>query len=95
MDNGEEERAVVDSLKQIVKHTSRRKTANKSLKQREAVVTLAPKAANLSAEDSSSGTGSSPQFDDSPPSDYGSLQENGVSILQGGSLVSVSIFQYA
>ena len=95
MDNGEEERAVVDSLKQIVKHTSRRKATNKPLKQRDPIIRIAPKSASASVENSSSGTGSNPQLGVSPPSDHGSSQENGVFMLQDGSVVSVSIFQQA
>lgn len=93
MDNGEEERAVVDSLKQIVKHTSRRKATNKQSKQRDPIVRIASKVANASVEDSSSGTGSTPQLSVSAPSDHGSSHENEVSIPQDGSIVSVSIFR--
>ena len=89
MDNGDEERAVVESLKQIVKHTSRRKATNIPSKQRHSIIRIAPKSASASVQNSSSGTVSSPQLDVSPPSVDGSAQENGVSKLQDGSVVSV------
>jgi len=97
MDNGEEERAVVDSLKQIVKHTSRRKATDKVPKQRDPIIRIAPKSASASVEDSSSGTGPRPQLGVSPPPDHGSSLhvENEVSMLPDGSVVSVSIFQEA
>ncbi len=94
MDNGEGERAVVDSLKQIVKHTSRRKAADKASKQRDPTIRIAPKSASASVENSSSsGTGSRAQLGVSPPSDHESSQENEVPMLQDESVVSVSIFQ--
>lgn len=94
MDNGEGERAVVDSLKQIVKHTSRRKAADKASKQRDPTIRIAPKSASASVENSSSsGTGSRAQLGISPPSDHESSQENEVPMLQDESVVSVSIFQ--
>lgn len=90
-----EERAVVDSLKQIVKHTSRSKATNKPSKQRDPIIRIAPKSASASVENPSSGTGLSPQLDVGPPSDHGSSQQNRVSMLQDGSVVSVSTFQPA
>jgi len=93
MDNGEEERAVLDSFKQIVKHTSRRKATNKLSKQRDPIIRIAPKSASASVESSSSGTESTPQLGVGLPSGHGSAQENEVSMLQDGSAVSVSIFQ--
>jgi hypothetical protein len=47
MDNGEKERAVTNKLKEIVKHTSRRKTATtQSFIQRDPVLKIAPKPAS-------------------------------------------------
>lgn len=93
MDNDQEERAVLDSLKQIVKHTSRRKATNKPSKQRDPIIRIAPKPVCASVKNSSSGPGSSPELGVSPPSDHASLQENGDSTLQDGSVVSISTFQ--
>ncbi|MCJ1384496.1 hypothetical protein MMC17_007613 [Xylographa soralifera] len=90
MGNDEEERAIVNSLKQTVKHTSRRKAANKPSKHRDPIIRIAPKSASDCLENSSSGPGSSPQLGVSPPLDHGLSQENGVSMLQDGSVDSFS-----
>lgn len=50
MDNGEEERAVVDRLKQTVKHTSRRQATKKSSKQRDPIIRIAPNSASASVK---------------------------------------------
>jgi len=52
MDNGEKEKAIANELKEIVKHTSRRKDTAKSTKRHESVSKLVPKSTN--SENSSS-----------------------------------------
>ena len=89
MNDGEKERAVTNSLKEIVKHTSRRKAATNVSKQRDPIIRIAPKSSNGSVEDSASGFASSHQYDITPPSDHGSSQEDGVYMLQDGSAVSM------
>jgi C6 transcription factor Pro1 len=49
MNNGEEERAVSNSLKEIVKHTSRRKATNQASKQGD-TVQIKPKPACRSSQ---------------------------------------------
>ena len=91
MDNGENERAVANSLKEIVRHTSRRKATTQFSTQRDPVIRIAPKSSNGSVENSSSGPWSSRQHGVTPPLDHGSSQEDGVNMLQDGSAVSMLI----
>jgi hypothetical protein len=91
MNNGEKERAVANSLKEIVKHTSRRKATTLFSKQRDPIIRIAPKSSNGFLENSSSGPGSSRQHGVNPPLDYGSSQEDGVNMLQDGPAVSMLI----
>ncbi|KAH8589386.1 fungal-specific transcription factor domain-containing protein [Bisporella sp. PMI_857] len=79
MNNKEKEKAVVNSLKEIVKHTSRRKAATQYSKQRDPIIKIAPKSSSVSADNSStSGSGSSPDHGVTPPSDHGSFKEDRV-----------------
>ena len=91
MDNGEKERAVVNSLKEIVRHTSRRKATTQFSTQRDPVIRIAPKPSNGSMEYSSSDPGSSRQHVITPLLDHGSSQEDGVNMLQDESAVSMLI----
>ncbi|KAH8669738.1 fungal-specific transcription factor domain-containing protein [Tricladium varicosporioides] len=83
MDGGEKEKAMSNSIKQIVKHTSRRKgasrlgfSASRFLKQRSGqnfmapVVRIAPKETNDSSSKSASSPESNHQPTVTPPSDY-------------------------
>jgi C6 transcription factor Pro1 len=54
MDNGEKERVIVNSLKDIVKHTSRRRATAQVSTQRDPVIRIAPKSSNGPVEISSS-----------------------------------------
>jgi C6 transcription factor Pro1 len=107
MNNGEKERAVANSLKEIVKHTSRRKATIQFSKQRDPIIRIAPKSSNGSVENSSngsvenssngsvenssSGPGSSRQHGVTPPLDHGLSQEDGVNMPLDGSAVSMLI----
>lgn len=53
MDNGEKERAVANSLKEIVKHTWRRKATTQSAKQRGMTASIAPKPTTILLANSS------------------------------------------
>ncbi|KAF2489243.1 hypothetical protein BU16DRAFT_472257 [Lophium mytilinum] len=75
MDNGEKERAVAKSIKDIVKYTSRRKRTSQLPKEREPIV-LAPKSSSASVENTSSNPGSHRTHKSTPPSDHGSLHQN-------------------
>ena len=61
MNNGEKKSAVANSLKEIVKHTSRRKATAQHSKHRDPIIRIAPKASNNSVESSSSDPGSRSQ----------------------------------
>ena len=50
MDGGEKERVVANGIKEIVKHTSRRKVSSQATKQVAPVINIAPKPANTSVE---------------------------------------------
>ena len=91
MDNGEKERAVANSLKEIVKHTSRHKATTRLSKQRDPVTRIAPKPSSVSVENSVSGPESRGQRSVPPPLDHGSSQEDAINMLQGGSVVSTLI----
>ncbi|KAE9365024.1 hypothetical protein N431DRAFT_354061 [Stipitochalara longipes BDJ] len=82
MDNGERERAVANGIKEIVKHTSRRKTITQHSRQRDHVIRIAPSISNASEESSLSGPVSNRQHDTPPPSDHGSSQEDGIQVMQ-------------
>lgn len=59
MKNGETEREMADSLKQIVKHTSRHKPASPAVKRRRPVVQIAPKPTDGAGGAASSSTSES------------------------------------
>ena len=82
MDSGERERAVANGIKEIVKHTSRRKATAQHPRQRDHVIRIAPNLSNASEESSSSGPVSNRQQDTPPSSDHSSLQEDGVQVMQ-------------
>jgi hypothetical protein len=84
MDNGERERAVANNIKEIVKHTSRRKATTQHPRQRDHVIRIAPIPSTAPEESSSSGPASNRQHDTPPPSDHGSFQEEGVQSMQDG-----------
>lgn len=89
MDGGEKERDVANSLKEVVRHSSRRKATAKP-KQVDQVVKIAPKPMNGFAESSSSGHGSSEGHSSTTPSDQESLsQRDGVGVLPGVSPVGI------
>lgn len=88
MDNGEKEKEVANSLKDIVKYTSRRKAATQSSKHN-ATITIAPKSSNDSLERSSSISGSHRQGT-IPSVDHGSSPEQ-VKMVQSASAVSTFI----
>ncbi|KAF2805448.1 uncharacterized protein BDZ99DRAFT_574386 [Mytilinidion resinicola] len=75
MDNGEKERAISKSIKDIVKYTSRRKRTTQLPKEHEPIV-LAPKSSSASVENTSSNSGSSRMHESTPPSDHGSLHQD-------------------
>ena len=89
MDNGEREKAVANGIKEIVKHTSRRKiTTQLSSRQQVHVIRIAPNPSNAPLG-SSSGAISNRQHDTPPPSDHGSSQEGGIQEVQDASNVSI------
>jgi hypothetical protein len=88
MDNGEKEREVVNSFKEIVKHTSKRKSTTQLSKQRDPIIRIAPKALDDSMENSSCGLESNVTHGDTPPIDRQLSQEDGVEGLQNRSAVS-------
>ena len=90
MDNGEKEKAVANGIKEIVKHTSRRKPTTQLPRQRDQPIGIAPNS-NGSMESSSSHPASNRQHDTPPPSDHGSSQEDGVQVVQEGSTVSLLV----
>jgi hypothetical protein len=76
MDGGYKERAVAESMKEIVKHTSRRKGASQ-LRERSKIVNIAPRPLDASREISPS-DGNSNQLQNSASislSDEGLMQE--------------------
>ncbi|KAK9238080.1 fungal-specific transcription factor domain-containing protein [Lipomyces kononenkoae] len=88
MDHAEKERAVANSLKQIVKHTSRRTMTSKFANKLRPIVRIAPKSSSGSVENSSSSPGSNRQYDLNPSSAHGSppgTPGNGVDMLRYGS----------
>jgi hypothetical protein len=88
MNNGEKKRAVANSLKEIVKHTSRRKATAQHSKHRDPIIRIAPKASNHSVESFSSNPRSRSQNGITPPlSDHGALRGTAVNILQDESAV--------
>jgi hypothetical protein len=87
MNDGEKERAVASSLKEIVKHTSRRKGTTKFPKLRDSIIPIAPKSSNGSMKNASSGPESNSQHEVTPPSDQS--REQGVKVLENGSNVSM------
>ncbi|RFU32369.1 hypothetical protein B7463_g3968, partial [Scytalidium lignicola] len=102
MDNSEKEKAVVNSLKETVKRTSRRKATTQYSKQPGPIITIAPKHSNGSIQNFSFGSGSTHQDCVTTLLDHESSQENGVNVLQNestdppsperGDLISGSMF---
>jgi hypothetical protein len=89
LDGGERERAVMNDMKEIVKHTSRRKSTTQPSRQRDQLIRIAP---NSSASfESSSGSVSNRHNDTPPSSDHGSSQEDGVQLVQDPASVSPMI----
>lgn len=80
MKNSENARAVANSLKEIVKHTSRRKDTSQFAKRCDPVIRIAPKSSNAAVENSTVGPGLdsqygitlpvSPQLDQRPSNEY-------------------------
>jgi hypothetical protein len=89
MDGGERERAVTNDLKEIVKHTSRRKSTTQPSRQRDQPIRIAPNS-SVSLE-SSSGSVSNCHNDTPPSSDHLSSQEDGVQVVQDPASVSPMI----
>ena len=58
MDGGEKEKTVANGIKEIVKHTSRRKVVPQTKRPANEVIKLAPKPSSNSLEDSSTNSGS-------------------------------------
>lgn len=77
MDNGEKERLVTNSLKETVRHTSRRKGVGSS-NQTVPLAPIAPKSLDHSTGHSTSNTGSSSQYDTASTSDCESAHENDI-----------------
>lgn len=93
MNDPEQERAVANSLKEIVKHTSRHKTALQSSKQRPSTLTIAPKPLDGSAASFSiSGSEASRYPITSHDMNSQSSKEEGVHMLRDGPPVSMLIF---
>jgi C6 transcription factor Pro1 len=88
MNNAEQERAVADSLKEIVKDTWRRKATARFPKQRDSTIRIAPKSSNVSVQDSCSNPEPSRPHGAALPSDHGSSQEYEFNIPQDGSAAS-------
>lgn len=80
MDGGERERAVTNDMKEIVKHTSRRKSTTQPSRQRDQPIRIAPNS-NVSLE-TTSGSVSNRHHETHPSSDHGSSQEDGVQVAQ-------------
>jgi hypothetical protein len=94
MDNGEKERTIAISIKEIVKHTSRRKAGTRFPMHRDQIVKIAPKHLAISVEDVSSGPGSSRQHSDTPSSDHVPSQEGRSEELDRRPLVSIQPKRY-
>jgi hypothetical protein len=92
MDNGDNERAVTNSLKEIVKYTSKRKGAARVSKHRSSAIRIAPKSSESSREDSSSSPRPGLRHSDaSAPVDDVSAQKPGADVGEGDSVVSVTV----
>lgn len=89
MDGGERERAVTNDMKEIVKHTSRRKSTTQASRQRDQLIRIAPNS-NVSLE-TTSGSVSNLHHETRPSSDHGSSQEDGVQVAQDPASVSLPI----
>jgi len=89
MDNGEREKAISNSLKEIVKHTSRRKNKPQNSRQHDSIARIAPRPLNGTVEVLSSGPVSNRQHGLAPLSDHGSSQQHGSNVPQTASGVSI------
>ena len=89
MDNGEKEKAVANGIKDIVKHTSRRKGTGQTQipRNREAIIRIAPRLPNDSVATAAVPVASVQQA--TPPSDHGSSSEDGAQGTQAASSVSI------
>jgi hypothetical protein len=93
MNDPEQERAVANSLKEIVKHTSRHKTTRQSSKQRTSALIIAPKPLDGWAVSSSiSGSEASRNPITTHDMNHQSSREEGGHMLRGGPRVSMLIF---
>ena len=93
MDSGEKERAVVNDFKNIVKHTSRRKSSVPYYKKRHSPTRIAPKSSDGSLVISSSDHESSSQHSVNPSSLHGSSQEDQADMQRSGSVVRMLFLQ--
>ena len=93
MDNGEKERAVLDSFKNTVKHTSRRKTSSEPSKRPDRNVKIAPNFTEISEDIATSGSSSRPQSGVSLAQDHVLLHEREASLSKVEAVVSSSISQ--
>lgn len=94
MDNGKNQKAIANSVKQIVKHTSRHKApTTRYSKQPNPMIRIAPKSSNRSSsiEDSSSSAILDRQNGLDGPSEHRSSQDNRVGINLRASLANSNI----
>jgi hypothetical protein len=89
MDNGEKERAVANQLKDIVKHTSRRKATNGLSTKRDLIVKIAPKSMRSSVEGSTSDPESNRYRGANPLLTPASSEEDELIVLRDSSAVSL------
>lgn len=92
MDNGEKERAMANSIKEIVKHTWRRKATTKFPKQYGINIKLAPKTLTGSGDNSLSDPWSSRRFSGNAAVDRGATGEDAGNMLPD-KVVSILIYQ--
>ncbi|EHK49378.1 uncharacterized protein TrAtP1_010594 [Trichoderma atroviride] len=91
MDNGVNERAIMSNLKDIVKHTSRRKVGSQLPKQRDTVVKIAPKLSENDGKDSLSAPGPKLLYADKLPLPSDApWQELGIGMRQDESMTPAS-----
>jgi hypothetical protein len=91
MDNGQRERDVTNSLKEVVKSVSRRKVTQQT-NERGQVIKIAPRPENVTGKDSGSSSSEAASRQEqtiTSPSDHRLSEDNGVSILEDKSIVSV------
>lgn len=86
MDGGEKEKAVSNSIKEMVKQNLRRKESTQVPKQR---LKIAPKSVAVVVENSSSDPGSSDQVTVSPPEDHQSSRVDTSNGMELDPIVSI------